>query len=143
MNDLIRRHDAINAHCMCSCGKERDEYCKCDDIQLWFDVIPTAQPDASENTCEIERKSNDMICRQDAIDAVCKDCEYYYNENVIQCLKDLPSAQPEIKPISYRDCANAMMKMWMDNVLTGGEYRRIMDKLNEKERERRTDEGFD
>ena len=40
------------------------------------------------------------------------------------------SAQPEIKPIEYRDCANAMMKMWIDNVLTDGEYNRIMDKLN-------------
>lgn len=103
---------------------------------------------------------SDLIDRQAAIDAIGeKSDEIYktkqkgatyphddffqgmaYAENVV---KHLPSAQPEIKPISYRDCANAMMKMWMDNVLTGGEYRRIMDKLNEKERERRTDEGFD
>jgi hypothetical protein len=41
-----------------------------------------------------------------------------------------PNAQPEIKPIEYRDCANAMLKMWIDNVLTDGEYNRIMDKLN-------------
>lgn len=41
-----------------------------------------------------------------------------------------PSAQPEIKPIEYRDCANAMLRMWMDNVVTDGEYNRIMDKLN-------------
>ncbi len=45
---------------------------------------------------------NDSISRQAAIDAVCKDCEYYYNENVIQCLKDLSSAQPEI--IRCKDC---------------------------------------
>lgn len=45
-------------------------------------------------------------------------------------IKQLPSVQPEIKPIEYRDCANAMLKMWMDNVLTDGEYNRIMDKLN-------------
>ena len=36
------------------------------------------------------------------------------------------------KPITYTDCANAMMKMWIDNVLTDGEYNRIMDKLNAK-----------
>ena len=37
-----------------------------------------------------------------------------------------------VKPITYIDCANAMMKMWIDNVLTDGEYNRIMDKLNAK-----------
>lgn len=42
----------------------------------------------------------------------------------------LPSAEPEVKPISYIDCANAMLKMWIDGVLTDGEYNRIMDKLN-------------
>jgi len=40
------------------------------------------------------------------------------------------SAQPEIKPIDYQDCANAMLRMWMDKVVTDGEYNRIMDKLN-------------
>lgn len=45
-------------------------------------------------------------------------------------LMDLPSAQPEIKPIDYQDCANAMLRMWMDKVVTDGEYNRIMDKLN-------------
>lgn len=44
----------------------------------------------------------------------------------------LPSAEPEPKPISYMECANAMLKMWIDNVLTDGEYHRIMDKLNSK-----------
>lgn len=36
----------------------------------------------------------------------------------------------EVKPIDYRDCSNAMLKMWMDNIVTDGEYNRIMDKLN-------------
>ena len=40
--------------------------------------------------------------------------------------------QEEVKPISYYDCSNAMLEMWMDNVLTDGEYNRIMDKLNAK-----------
>ena len=38
--------------------------------------------------------------------------------------------QPEAKEIGYAECANAMLKMWIDNVLTDGEYNRIMDKLN-------------
>ena len=35
-----------------------------------------------------------------------------------------------VKPIDYQDCANAMLKMWMENILTDGEYNRIMDRLN-------------
>ena len=38
-----------------------------------------------------------------------------------------PPAQPEI---TYQTCSDALLKMWMDNVLTDGEYNRIMDKLN-------------
>ena len=53
----------------------------------------------------------------------------------------LPSAQPEVKEIGYAECANAMLKMWIDNVLTDGEYNRIMDKLNTHyDAERRQDE---
>ena len=48
------------------------------------------------------------------------------------CIESLPSAEPQPKPISYIDCANAMLKMWIDNILTDGEYYRIMDKLNSK-----------
>ena len=47
-----------------------------------------------------------------------------------EIIDSLPSAQSEIKPIEYRNCANAMLKMWMDNVVTDWEYNRIMDKLN-------------
>jgi len=50
--------------------------------------------------------------------------------DMIGVVKSVPSAEPEIKPIEYRDCADAMLKMWMDNVVTDGEYNRIMDKLN-------------
>jgi hypothetical protein len=72
----------------------------------------------------------------------CRNCKYgKYNDhwktrfcyNPNECTEWSlwePSAQPEIKPIEYHDCANAMLKMWIDNVLTDGEYNRIMDKLN-------------
>lgn len=40
--------------------------------------------------------------------------------------------KPEPHEIGYDDCANALLKMWMDNVLTDGEYYRIANKLNEK-----------
>lgn len=85
---------------------------------------------------------SDLIYRQAAIDEAEEWIEAIYCEHteqrerdaikhVINGIKALPSAQPEIKPISYQDCADAMMMMWMDNVLTDGEYRRIMDKLND------------
>lgn len=51
-----------------------------------------------------------------------------------------PSAQPEAKPISYADCANATMMMWIDKVLTDGEYKKIMDKLNAHEMKKRRGE---
>ena len=33
--------------------------------------------------------------------------------------------------ITYKDCADAMLMMWMEDVVTDSEYNRIMDKLNE------------
>lgn len=48
-----------------------------------------------------------------------------------------PTIEPEQPEISYKDCADAMLKMWIDNVLTDGEYNRIMDKLNAYCAERR------
>jgi hypothetical protein len=44
----------------------------------------------------------------------------------------LMSLNPEPHEIGYYDCSNALLKMWMDNVLTDREYYRIADKLNEK-----------
>lgn len=48
-------------------------------------------------------------------------------EQAIKMIKEI-----QAKPITYTDCANAMMMMWIDKVLTDGEYNRIMDKLNAK-----------
>lgn len=84
---------------------------------------------------------DDIISRSAAIDEAEKWIKTYNSgrggqrerdaiNHVISGIKKLPSAQPEIKPIEYRDCANAMLRMWIDNVVTDGEYNRIMDKLN-------------
>ena len=103
---------------------------------------------------------DDLISRQQAIDTVefgityakainkstgevrelFKEGNKALNE-AVERLKDLPSAQPEVKEIGYAECANAMLKMWIDKVLTDGEYNRIMDKLNAYWEERRTDES--
>lgn len=44
---------------------------------------------------DAEERDGDLISRQAAIDAVCKYCEYYYNENVIQSIKEIPFAEQE------------------------------------------------
>lgn len=87
---------------------------------------------------------SDLISRQAAIDII-EDFPHgdVWNvesmEEMIYRIKQLPSAQPEVKQISYTDCANAMLMMWMDKVLTDGEYNRIMDKLNEHEKKKGED----
>ena len=58
-------------------------------------------------------------------------------EAAIGYVETISSAQPEQHEIGYSECANAMLKMWIDNVLTDGEYNRIMDKLNAHWAERR------
>ena len=111
----------------------RDDY---KGIMEYIDELPVA----SQEPCE------EAISRQDALDALhmCLSTNSYdddatgdsyicYEEAEYE-IEKLPSVQPkpEIKPIGYRECSDAMLKMWMDNVLTDGEYYRIMDKLNAK-----------
>ena len=78
---------------------------------------------------------DDLISRQAAIDALHMHLMYRMGtdsnkKRLDDWINGVPSAQPEIKPIEYRACANAMLRMWMDNVVTDGEYNRIMAKLN-------------
>ena len=49
-----------------------------------------------------------------------------------RAIEDAPTVQPEPHEIGYDECANALLKMWMDNVLSDWVYHRIIDKLNEK-----------
>ena len=89
--------------------------------------------------CELEElpKCEDAVSRQEVIE-ICEKAISLWDGQlgtgalmaVKESIQSLPPAQPEIKPIEYRDCANAMLRMWMDNVVTDGEYNRIMDKLN-------------
>jgi len=95
---------------------------------------------------------DDTISRQAAIDAL-GHCQTYLfdsrdydkkisREDAAYAIEQLPSAQLEANPadIDYYYCSNALLKMWIDNVLTDGEYNKIMDKLNDFERRRRQDE---
>ena len=51
-------------------------------------------------------------------------------QTVIDLLMSLPSVEPERERINYQYCSNAMLFMWLDEVVTDSEYNRIMDKLN-------------
>lgn len=87
---------------------------------------------------------DDLISRQTAVDA-CHNWDdgkdaYAFGHVIEERIQKLPSAQPEVKPISYVDCANALMMMWIDKVLTDGEYKKIMDKLNAHEMKKREGE---
>lgn len=86
----------------------------------------------SENGA-VESK-NDVIKRQDAIEVLTETIAppSVTLDTLVMRIDALPSAEPQPKPISYIECANAMLKMWIDNVLTDGEYYRIMEKLNSK-----------
>ena len=58
------------------------------------------------------------------------DCEFIDRDEAVKAWRQLSSADPEPKEIGYVYCSSALLKMWIDNVLTDGEYNRIMDKLN-------------
>ena len=118
-------------------------------IQTSVDIDPWAMELAVEALKEKADLQPDCISRQTLqkelalypIDDVTSEDEAGYNRainDVQKMVLHLPSAQPEIKPvdIDYYYCSNAMLKMWIDNVLTDGEYNKIMDKLNDFERKR-------
>lgn len=87
--------------------------------------------------------STDTVSREAVLKSLCElgygdeengaEAEYMY---ALQCVADkvkaLPPVTPERTTITYKDCSEAMLKMWIDNVLTDGQYNKIMDKLNAK-----------
>ena len=79
-----------------------DEFINYGDAVGRIEQLPSAQPYACENTCEIERKSNDMISRQ----AVLEICDRRTIRSALQVGREvmkLPSAQPEPFDDGYSD----------------------------------------
>ncbi len=105
MSDLIYRHDAIKAI--------KTSRFLVDAIEKVM-MLPSAQPDACENACEIERKSNDCISRQAAIDevqaiehlATLRDGDVVVRMNDVEhILYTMPSVQPEPEDFEWcTDC---------------------------------------
>ena len=125
--------------------------CGMNSIEEILNILESAKDDTGSVPMRLVRQAfdkllgscEDAVSRREAIVAVEKESQvdgaygYMDTKSIVDLLNDLPSAEPEIKPISYQDCANAMLIMWMDNVVTDGEYNRIMDKLNAYFAERR------
>ena len=53
-------------------------------------------------------------------------------ETIVDCINMIKEIKPipEVKPYSYEYCVNAMLVMWMEDILTDGQYSTIMEKLN-------------
>lgn len=79
--------------------------------------------------------ADEYIRKEDAIDVAREDGKKIPTVaiRIMHDIKAIPVADvvpAEPQEIGYDQCANAMLKMWIDNVVTDGEYNRIMDKLN-------------
>ena len=53
-------------------------------------------------------------------------------ETIVDCIEIIKQIEPvlEIRPYSYEYCVNAMIVMWMEDILTDDQYFGIMEKLN-------------
>lgn len=138
MSDLISRADAIEAMCR-ECGN-LEEYgdcssCGCAEKNAIEELPSATCDDCIWHTCNYNKVDWDgeegYISKRDTIRLLVEKYKFTTKE-ARERLAELPSAEPQPKPISYIECANAMLKMWIDNVLTDGEYYRIMEKLNSK-----------
>ena len=153
LDDAINYYDGIAKEYRANADIERNDYMdlrdgafEAEQLASWLNELKLLREriEKQPEPCE------DMVSRQAAIDAIEEVDWYHQNKNkdmvhgansqehqawykaddIYQALITLPSAQLEIKPIDYQDCANAMLRMWMDEVVTDGEYNRIVDKLN-------------
>lgn len=110
------------------CGLERTED---GDVDVTFDWKPL---EIQPPWCKLLQKA-EYIDKMLAIDlwnkyhATISVDAIEYDKQLRQLpVADVVPAEPQ--EIGYDQCANAMLKMWIDNVVTDGEYNRIMDKLN-------------
>ena len=128
MDDLIRRSDAIKAVEERSFAV-RDSYT----VKAILRNVPSA-----DRPTVIRVKS---IMKKEDYDNLEKRIKQQ-NPNVIviphnaELVTPVDRSQMSKATISYKDCAEVLLKLWCDNIITDGEYNRIMDRLNESEVER-------
>lgn len=76
------------------------------------------------NEYAIEILEQRKCCRECVTKCTCDECKEAFDMAII--------ALTETHEISYKDCSNALLMMWMDKVITDGEYNKIIDRLNAK-----------
>ena len=124
MSDPIERQDALGVIKRLMGDSELSRT-----VQTGLHILPPAQPERlTDDDFETIRILLNAYKEKLGNQQRWKEAMEY--QRIIDRFMTFASAQPEAKPIEYRDCANAILKMWMDNVVTDGEYSRIMDKLN-------------
>ena len=124
--DTISRQAAIDALRTCYDTEtitmdNGDEYINYGDAVGEIEKLPPAQHIDADGTLWVTVTDIERVTRVIVDENKSKFCRQFYMD-----------AQPEYHEIGYRECADAVLKMWMDNVLTDGEYNRIIDKLNAK-----------
>ena len=146
-------------YCGMAFKEQRDFYIKLADSII--DLLPPAQPEPHYDEWCTDCKEYDKekhscprwnkVIRQTLQDAQPEPCDDAVSRSwllaeydrqhqgppggarkIIETAPPVTPKQPEYHEIGYRECADAVLKMWMDNVLTDGEHNRIIDKLNAK-----------
>ena len=98
-------------------------------------ALPPAQPEPCEDAVSRAEVLRMINCINDHHAITPYKSVGAVTEHLTRIASSLPPVTPkqqEYHEIGYRECADAVLKMWMDNVLTDGEHNRIIDKLNAK-----------
>lgn len=106
--------------------QQKEYVTKMDEVRRAYDNISKAKP------CEdcVSRKGvHDML---ENIPVTVENKWFNWLQMACNRLAEQPPVTPEKTTITYKDCSEAMLIMWIDNVLTDGQYNKIMDKLNAK-----------
>ena len=97
--------------------------------------LSPAQPEPCEDAVSRAEVLRMIDCINDHQDITPYKSVGAVTEHLTRIASSLPPVTPkqqEYHEIGYRECADAVLKMWMDNVLTDGEHNRIIDNLNAK-----------
>ena len=128
---------------------------KCINCNTYIKDEPTTEDCSTVSTCskmeQVEDEPQTYVInpQEPTNDDKCFECDDFFTCGG-QCnkIEDEPNSSEkpnnstvskmeqveEPTEITYQNCSDALLKMWMDNVLTDAEYNRIMDKLNNAQR---------
>lgn len=66
-----------------------------------------------------------LILKEEALKEILELLKGY--ESIV---KSSGNGKTDVQTIDYQVCSDAMLRMWMEDVLTDGEYNKVMGKLN-------------